>query len=258
MNTPKANLLLVGLVGGAIALGSTLSACKSMPQSPQAGWIKGDARISSDKGETWRPLARGAVITDGAFVQTAQGSHAFITLDEIVKDRLGAPYDPSKYPSTFLRLNAATLLQIRQAQPTPLGDPANSLADLRLGLPIGSMLCNVPEKIDTPTLRVVVTNGIIDLTGGVYRISAGGEVGIYYGSAFLRMNDGSTRRVAAGRKFRIATGTEEEWPRTSPAVMHDLWLPHDEFYVPWSNPPKSAPNELDTPTIAPMMPRCPG
>lgn len=200
-------------------------------------------RCVSDSGRALKPLEVGSVVKSGERVETASVSQAYLVIGqkhENLRAR-GGLYDPMLFPYDLLLIydNSAVEFNLR---PNANGSQAgNEAPEVRLTLLSGAIQGNVKETPCNRTYEVAFPNGLAQMRDCIYRLDAEGNLMIFKGSADIFLNDKNkrTHTVIAWQKFEASSCNVAELDKpTGNEWTHNIWLPSEEFYVPWAAPPE--------------------
>jgi len=177
--------------------------------------VEGKARFSIDN-QTWQPLKAGTVFNLGAVIQTADKARVDILLDDAAAPDLkggqsggGAGDDQTAnvvrvLPNTAVAIDKLTAIRY------------DALEEAQLDLRSGQILASVRKLTGTAKYEVKVTNGVVGVRGGYFKINANGTVDVFTGSvvAAESTGDGSlvTKLVGAGHRFDPVTGALTDAP----------------------------------------------
>jgi len=242
-----------------------ISACstvheKQLATSSTVMRLVGGAACSHD-GTNWHTLKVGDLIDADSYVQTSDYGDMIISLGEQIKvARIsvynGSIYDPVIHPANLLALFPSSMVKLKNVRPRTQSDPMNgdeNIVALYAGTIQGFVMKN-------STCQIQITNGLVKMEEGTYRMDAAGNISQFYGRGNIALPESNfTNELSAGQRFEAETLTTTIFPIYPLANWpHDLWLPHDPGYVPWQNDLETWPQAGDrVRRSAPPLPQRP-
>jgi hypothetical protein len=191
-------LLVAGFVNQAMAQ-------DALPMKSQVVSLKGKARYSSDR-KSWQDLKKGAVLTTGCLIQTADKS----VLDIAVG---GSANTVRIFESTVLGIDKMTS-EKTGSQPT---------LDIQLDLRLGQISGRITKLSEASKYEIKIPGGVAGIVDANYAISSAGEVHVVEGMVVVAVPsaDGSitTKTVTAGQHLDGATGQIQALPTRERALQ---------------------------------------
>jgi len=219
-----------------------VSACstvheKQLATSSTVMRLLGGAVCSHD-GTNWNMLKVGDLIDADSYVRTSDHGELIISLGEQIKVARtsvldGSIYDPTIHPANLLALFPDSIVKLKSVRPRTQPDPMNGDENI-VALYAGTIQGCVMK---TSTCQIQITNGLVKMEEGTYRMDAAGNISQFYGRGNIALPESNfTNKLSAGQRFEAETLTTSNFPIYPLANWpHDLWLPHDPAYVPWQN-----------------------
>lgn len=178
--------------------------------------VEGNARYSIDN-QTWQPLKKGAAFNLGAIIQTADKARVDILLDDPTAADQNAGFTGGGasgdnpvanvvrvLPNTVLAVDKLTAIRY------------DSLEEVQLDLRTGQILASARKLTGTAKYEVKVSNGVVGVRSGHFKIQANGTVDVYSGSVIVAesVGDGTltTKLVEAGKRFDPASNSLVDAP----------------------------------------------
>lgn len=216
--------------------------CQLVPQKETSNpstvmRLVGDARWSRD-GTNWHNLRIGSLIQAPSYVQTAVKSELILSLGEKAKISTFTPfggmvYDPAVHPANLLKVYSGSIVILKKIT----NEQLSKRGEIILGVPIGKIQGFVKKHDPDSKYEVRLTNAVVTMQEGIYRLDAKGNVSLFEGHGVIcQRANGNTIQLSGAQKFDAKTTSitnlfiplVEDW-------HHNIWLPHDDVSVPWLN-----------------------
>jgi hypothetical protein len=227
------------LINGLLACGIAFAMVTTLAAQTQEGSAKvvnisGSARYMPAGATSWEPLKIGAILMQGAVVQTA-GSGSYV--DVVLNNRsatsgFGSSLVPVKAGSRSVQQNA-----IRIFENTVLGfdtlnvdqTGADTVTETQLDLKAGKIFGTVKKLSAASKYEVKIPNGVAGIRGTVYYISADGIIQVISGSVLVSFQGPSgpvVQEVGEGMQFDVRS------PNTPPSAIENPMVYATEITTP--------------------------
>jgi hypothetical protein len=226
-------------------IGLLASSCHSIPKSENTApstvmLLMGNARSIGADRRSARALKSGDVIQEPeTWLQTADLGHLYLYLGEKIRPPNtsygGGIYDPAIRPANLLLLNDNSTLQLKKVSRELSTNKKTQKEQIVLALYNGMIRGNVKTN---SAFQVYFTNGVFLMEAGVFGMDSTGNVALLDGRGEIRMSSrGITNVLTANQKFDAETGSVTNFITGQFGhSQHDIWLPSDPMYIPWSQP----------------------
>jgi len=190
--------------------------------------LKGAARYMPAGTGSWQTLKVGAVLKQGAVIQTADSSYVDLVLNNpdaatglgnVSPGGAGAgvggggsgaspiAHHEFKVKQDAIRVLENSVLSVDKLTITQTG--ADAVTDTELDLKAGSIFGTVKKLAATSTYEIKIPSGVAAVRGTIYFITAGGVVDVLTGQvviSYVKNGVPTVVTVNAGEQFNPATG----------------------------------------------------